>query len=301
MHLQTMWADVTGGCPASQGGLPSAAGTSRRGLGAAGHCSGAPHCCASELLHSQERDREAAGLRWGDPVVTGRAAGARRRGVLGEELRRASLSLSGGQAAGAMEGCCTMAISLELSSLFPTLLQLSTKGKGFGNSFPRGRTGAGLWKKLQLPGCGGDWTGLGAAARALPGGPTGLGGRCGNQVLVLPGAPRLPWEWLRPLVRGAMQGQLSLEAGPSWGSGSGMKRASVSRGLGGTATPPTRLSRAGWKCLCCKSALSLEQSLLWENLSSSPWDPLVPPGWQITSWALGCQGFLGVRWPQPRS
>ncbi|XP_049682985.1 coiled-coil domain-containing protein 81-like [Accipiter gentilis] len=68
-----------------------------------------------------------SGAALGGPVVTGRVAGARRRGVLGTELRRASLFLSGGQAAGAMEGCCTVAISLELSSLFPTLLHLSTK------------------------------------------------------------------------------------------------------------------------------------------------------------------------------
>lgn len=74
-----------------------------------------------------------------------------------------------------------MAVRLELSSLFPTLLQLSTKGKGFGSSFPRSRTGAVHCQKLQLLGCGGGWTALGAAARALPEGPTGLGGRCGNQ------------------------------------------------------------------------------------------------------------------------
>ena len=29
-----------------------------------------------------------------------------------------------------MEGCRSVAVRLELSSLFPTLLQLSTKGKG---------------------------------------------------------------------------------------------------------------------------------------------------------------------------
>lgn len=80
-----------------------------------------------------------------------------------------------------MEGCCSVAVRLELSSLFPTLLQLSTKGKGFGSSFPRSRTGAVHCQKLQLLGCGGGWTVLGAAARALPEGPTGLGGRCGNQ------------------------------------------------------------------------------------------------------------------------
>ena len=87
-----------------------------------------------------------------------------------------------------MEGCCIMTISSELSCSFPTLLQLSTKGEGFGRSFPRGRTGAVSCQKLQLLGCGGGWRGLGAATRALPEGPTGLGGQCGCQdwwVLVL--------------------------------------------------------------------------------------------------------------------
>ena len=41
-----------------------------------------------------------------------------------------------------MEGCCTVAVSLELSSLFPSLLCLSTKGKRFGSCSPRGRSGA---------------------------------------------------------------------------------------------------------------------------------------------------------------
>ena len=80
-----------------------------------------------------------------------------------------------------MDGCCTMTISSELRCSFPTLLQLSTKGEGFGRSFPRGRSGAVSCQKLQLLGCGGGWRGLGAATRALPEGPTGLGGRCGNQ------------------------------------------------------------------------------------------------------------------------
>ena len=35
-----------------------------------------------------------------------------------------------------------MAISSEMSCSFPTLLQLSTKGEGFGSSFPRGHSGA---------------------------------------------------------------------------------------------------------------------------------------------------------------
>ena len=56
-----------------------------------------------------------------------------------------------------------MAISSEMSCSFPTLLQLSTKGEGFGRSFPRGRTGAVSCQKLQLLGCGGGWRGLGAA------------------------------------------------------------------------------------------------------------------------------------------
>lgn len=74
-----------------------------------------------------------------------------------------------------------MTVSLELSSLFPTLLHLSTKGKGFRSSFLRGRTGAVRCQKLQLLGCGGGWTGLGAATRALSEGLTGLGGQCGKQ------------------------------------------------------------------------------------------------------------------------
>ena len=81
-----------------------------------------------------------------------------------------------------------MTISSELSCSFPTLLQLSTKGEGFGRSFPRGRTGAVSCQKLQLLGCGGGWRGLGAATRALPEGPTCLRGQCGCQawwVLVL--------------------------------------------------------------------------------------------------------------------
>ena len=43
----------------------SSAGTSQRGLGAAWHCSGVPQCCPSELLHSWEQGREAAGMHWG--------------------------------------------------------------------------------------------------------------------------------------------------------------------------------------------------------------------------------------------
>lgn len=54
-----------------------------------------------------------------------------------------------------------------------------------------------------------------------------------------------------------MRGQLSLGAGTSWGSGSGMKRGPASPGLGHPSAPPG-LSRAGWECLCCKSALYLE-------------------------------------------
>ena len=80
-----------------------------------------------------------------------------------------------------MDGCCTMTIISELSCSFPTLLQLSTKGEGFGASFPRRRTRAVSCQKLQFLGCGGGWTGLGAATRALPEGPTGLGGQCGCQ------------------------------------------------------------------------------------------------------------------------
>ncbi|XP_052647360.1 uncharacterized protein LOC128143763 [Harpia harpyja] len=58
-----------------------------------------------------------------------------------------------------MEGCCTVAISSDLSFLFPTLLQLSTKGEGFGSSFPRGHIGAVRSQELQLLGCGGGGTG----------------------------------------------------------------------------------------------------------------------------------------------
>ena len=37
-----------------------------------------------------------------------------------------------------MEGCCTVAVSCELCSLFPTLLQLSSTGKVFRSSFTKG-------------------------------------------------------------------------------------------------------------------------------------------------------------------
>lgn len=47
-----------------------------------------------------------------------------------------------------------MAVSLELSSLFPTLLQLSPKGKGFGSSFPEGHTRTVRCQKLRLLGRG---------------------------------------------------------------------------------------------------------------------------------------------------
>lgn len=73
-----------------------------------------------------------------------------------------------------------MAVSFELCSLFPTLLQLSTEGKVFRGSFPKD-SGAVRCQKLGLLGCGSGWTGLGAAARALPERPTGLRGPCGNQ------------------------------------------------------------------------------------------------------------------------
>lgn len=146
-----------------------------------------------------------------------------------------------------------MAVSLELSSLFPTLLQLSTKGMGFGSSFPRGRTRAVSCQKLQLLGCGGGWTGLGAAARALLEDPTGL------RTMWQPGlpghgagaalSPKAPVGMARSPREGG-------RAGP-WGSGSGMKRDPVSHELG-CPSGPTGLSRAGWKCLCCKSTLYLE-------------------------------------------
>lgn len=84
-----------------------------------------------------------------------------------------------------------MAVSLELSTLFPTLLHLSTKGRGLERSFLKGGTGAVHCQKLWLLSCGGGWAGLGAAARALPEAPTGLGGQRGNQdsQVVLLGRP----------------------------------------------------------------------------------------------------------------
>lgn len=69
-----------------------------------------------------------------------------------------------------------MAISLEPSCLFPTLLQLSTRGEGLGSSFPRGCSRAVSCQKL---GCGSGWAGLGAVVRALPEDSTGIGGQCG--------------------------------------------------------------------------------------------------------------------------
>ena len=74
-----------------------------------------------------------------------------------------------------------MAVSLKLSCLFPTLLQLCSKGEGLGSSFLRGRIRAVSCQKLELLGCGGGWRGLGAATRALPEDPTGLGTQCGCQ------------------------------------------------------------------------------------------------------------------------
>lgn len=53
-----------------------------------------------------------------------------------------------------MEGCCTVAISSDLSFLFPTLLQLSTEGEGFGSSFPGGHFRAVRSQELQRLGCG---------------------------------------------------------------------------------------------------------------------------------------------------
>lgn len=81
-----------------------------------------------------------------------------------------------------------MTLSSEVSCSFPKLLQLSPKGEGFRRSFVRGCPRAVSCPKLQLLGCEGGWRGLGAATRALPEGPTGVGGQWGCQdqwVLVL--------------------------------------------------------------------------------------------------------------------
>lgn len=129
-----------------------------------------------------------------------------------------------------MEGCCTVAISSDLSFLFPTLLQLSTEGEGLGSSFPRGHTGAVRSRELQLLGCGwgGGGTGLGAAARALPEGLTGLGEQCGRQdswvlVLGLPRVPRLLGQGSFPSQRGrpgpAFPGSCCLCGIWLWGKG----------------------------------------------------------------------------------
>ena len=95
MHLQMMRADVTGGCPTSQGGLPSATwvlafpGEAWELLGTAQGLSTAALRSCSTARSRVRRQRGCAG----GPSLTGRAE-ARQRGVLGEELRRASLSLS---------------------------------------------------------------------------------------------------------------------------------------------------------------------------------------------------------------
>ena len=180
---------------------------------------------------------EAAGLCWGT-LAGSRTLGDRQSRDMSERSfgRGAAKSVSfhepGGHAASAMAGCCTVAVSLEQSRLFPMLLQLSTKGKDNGSSFPRGHPRDVHCPKLPLLGCGGGWAGLGAA---LPEGPTGLRGQCGNQdsrvmLLGLPWVLRLPWEWLGALARGDTQGQLSLGAGTSLGSGSGLEGGPASRG-----------------------------------------------------------------------
>lgn len=93
-----------------------------------------------------------------------------------------------------------MPISLESISSFPTLLQLSTKGKGFGSPFPRGLSGAVQCQKLQLLGCGGGWTGLGVTARALPEGPTGSGDNVATRTPGCPEPQGSRGEWLSPLA-----------------------------------------------------------------------------------------------------
>ena len=84
-----------------------------------------------------------------------------------------------------MEGCCTVAVSLELSSSFPTLLRLSTKGKGFGSSFRRGCAGAVRCQKLR--GVAGQ--GWGLPQEPCPKVPQGSGDNVATRT---PGCPQPP-------------------------------------------------------------------------------------------------------------
>lgn len=74
-----------------------------------------------------------------------------------------------------MEGCFKVVMSLKQSTWFPTLLCLSTKGKGLGSSFPRGCTGAVRCQKLQLLGWGVAGQGWGLPRQPSPRVPWGLG------------------------------------------------------------------------------------------------------------------------------
>ena len=127
-----------------------------------------------------------------------------------------------------------MTIASDMTSMFPVLLHLSPKGKGVRSPFPQGGPGAVRCPKLQVLGWGWwwCWTELVAAARALPEGPAGLRGQWGSQdswvlMLGLSSALGLLWAWLSLLVMGTVQGQVSLGAGASFGSGCGSKSSYV--------------------------------------------------------------------------
>ena len=53
-----------------------------------------------------------------------------------------------------MEGCWRVTITSDLTSLFPVLRQLSSKGEGVRSPFPRGVPGAVSCPKLQVLGWG---------------------------------------------------------------------------------------------------------------------------------------------------
>ena len=183
----------------------------------------------------------------GEPFVKGREWG-----LVGKEFGARGRETLAFSSASAMEGCCTVAISSDLTFLFPTLLQLSTEGEGFGSSFPRGHFRAVRSQELQLLccGCGGGGTGVGAAARAPPEGLAGLGGQCGRQdsrVLVLAGgalSPKALGKGSFP-SQGTIQGQLFLGTVACVGSGSGEKGSCIP-GTGVPCSPPG-LSGASWQ------------------------------------------------------
>ena len=98
-----------------------------------------------------------------------------------------------------------MAISLELSCLLSTLLQLSTNGEGLGSSFPRGRSGAVRHQKL---GCGEAGQGWGLSQEPCLRIPPGSGDNVAARTA-------RSWYWGCPEYRGSCgQGSVPSKVGP---------------------------------------------------------------------------------------